>query len=159
MIYSSIGPAYDGVNMKSVPLSLRIGFVSTRFSGTDGVSLETEKWAYVLQSMGHQCFYFAGESDRPYEITYVVPEAFFRHPTIDALNTIAYAEPWSWSDPIKARYANANELPDPSGVTISTRPTKMTREISELTQFLKTHLQTFIAQYEKIGRASCRERV
>ena len=33
---------------------LHIGFVSTRFSGTDGVSLETEKWADVLENMGHK---------------------------------------------------------------------------------------------------------
>jgi len=26
----------------------RVGFVSTRFSGTDGVSLESAKWAEVL---------------------------------------------------------------------------------------------------------------
>ena len=30
----------------------RIGFVSTRFSGTDGVSLETEKWAAAFQQVG-----------------------------------------------------------------------------------------------------------
>jgi hypothetical protein len=38
----------------------RIGFVSTRFSSTDGVSLETEKWAHVLKGFGQECFYFAG---------------------------------------------------------------------------------------------------
>ena len=64
----------------------RIGFVSTRFSGTDGVSLETEKWARILSEMGHECFYFAGESDRPEERTVVVPEAHFKHPDIAALN-------------------------------------------------------------------------
>jgi hypothetical protein len=29
--------------------SRRIGFISTRFAGTDGVSLETAKWATVLE--------------------------------------------------------------------------------------------------------------
>jgi hypothetical protein len=43
----------------SIP-SRRIGFVSTRFSTNDGVSLETHKWAHVLQGLGHQVFYFAG---------------------------------------------------------------------------------------------------
>ena len=33
-----------------------VGFVSTRFSGTDGVSLETEKWARTLKELGHECF-------------------------------------------------------------------------------------------------------
>ena len=38
-----------------------IGFVSTRFAGTDGVSLESSKWAEVLDKSGHACFWFAGE--------------------------------------------------------------------------------------------------
>ncbi len=65
---------------------IHIGFVSTRFSGTDGVSLETEKWASVLNSLGHECFYFAGESDRAAERSLLVPEAHFKHPQILSLN-------------------------------------------------------------------------
>ena len=41
----------------------RIGFVSTRFQGTDGVSLETVKWRQVLEKMGYECFFFSGLSD------------------------------------------------------------------------------------------------
>ncbi len=59
-----------------------IGFVSTRFKGTDGVSLETEKWAKVLKSMGYEDFYFAGVCDRDPRKTMIVPEAHFEHPTI-----------------------------------------------------------------------------
>jgi len=77
--------------------SRRIGFVSTRFSGTDGVSLETQKWADVLERMGHSCFYFCGESDRPPEVSMVVPEAFYRHPTIDAINQVVYTGTWGKS--------------------------------------------------------------
>ena len=64
--------------------SVNIGFVSTRFAGTDGVSLETAKWAEVLEGeMGHTCFYFAGLiEDRPPDRCLVVPEAFYRHPEI-----------------------------------------------------------------------------
>ena len=40
----------------------RIGFVSTRLSGPDGVSLETAKWARVFSDLGHECFYFAGKA-------------------------------------------------------------------------------------------------
>lgn len=40
---------------------MRIGFISTRLAGTDGVSLETAKWATVLNRMGHEVFYCAGE--------------------------------------------------------------------------------------------------
>jgi glycosyltransferase involved in cell wall biosynthesis len=62
-----------------------IGFISVRFAGTDGVSLETDKWAKILAGLGHECFYFAGETDRPTERSYVVPEAHFQHPQIEAL--------------------------------------------------------------------------
>ena len=67
--------------------SSRIGFVATRLIGTDGVSLETEKWSNILRGMNHECFYFTGESDRPEERTYLVPEAHFKHPEIEALNS------------------------------------------------------------------------
>jgi lactate dehydrogenase-like 2-hydroxyacid dehydrogenase len=30
----------------------RVGFISTRFAGTDGVSLEAAKWAEVLERLG-----------------------------------------------------------------------------------------------------------
>ncbi len=62
--------------------SLNVGFISFRFEGTDGVSLETAKWAQVLEEMGHTCYYFSGLSDRPEQRSMVVPEAHFRHPEI-----------------------------------------------------------------------------
>lgn len=64
----------------------RIGFVSTRLAGTDGVTLETQKWANILTDLGHACFFFAGECDTPAEISEVVPKAHFNHPEILALN-------------------------------------------------------------------------
>ena len=63
-----------------------IGFISTRFAGTDGVTLETQKWANILTDLGQECFYFAGEGDIPEDISYIVPEAHFQHPDILALN-------------------------------------------------------------------------
>ena len=56
-----------------------IGFVSTRFAGTDGVTMEAGKWAHVLRQSGHQCFWLAGMLDRNPERSYLVPEAFFGH--------------------------------------------------------------------------------
>lgn len=56
-----------------------IGFVSTRFAGTDGVTLEASKWAQVLRDSGHHCFWFAGELDKNPENSLLVPEAFFQH--------------------------------------------------------------------------------
>ena len=63
-----------------------MGFVSTRIAGTDGVSLEIEKWAAVLERNGYECFYFAGVCDRSSEKTLLVEEAYFGHPSIEAIN-------------------------------------------------------------------------
>ena len=62
--------------------SHNVGFVSTRLAGTDGVSLETEKWADVFERVGFDCYYFAGELDRPPDRSYLVKEAHFQHPDI-----------------------------------------------------------------------------
>lgn len=69
---------------------LNIGFVSTRFSGTDGVTLETEKWIRVLEDLGHRCFKFAGLIDPESESTMTVPEAFFGHPDNLELNDLIF---------------------------------------------------------------------
>jgi glycosyltransferase involved in cell wall biosynthesis len=63
-------------------LTHHVGFISMRFAGTDGVSLETTKWANVFQREGFSCFYFAGELDRPPDCSYLVEEANFTHPDI-----------------------------------------------------------------------------
>ena len=99
----------------------RIGFVSTRFSTTDGVSLETHKWAHVLGGLGHQIFYFAGLCDRPADVSYVVPEAHFDYPEIREISNIAYQ--------------------------LRERPFNITRRIRELQWHLKQHLYKFIQQF------------
>ena len=60
-------------------ISKNIGFVSTRFSGTDGVTLEASKWADVFTKNGHNCFWFAGKLDRDMEKSLLVPEAYFQY--------------------------------------------------------------------------------
>jgi glycosyltransferase involved in cell wall biosynthesis len=67
---------------KSITDYQNVAFISTRIAGTDGVSLEIEKWARVLEQEGFACFYFAGELDRPPPKCYAVPEAHFNHPAI-----------------------------------------------------------------------------
>jgi glycosyltransferase involved in cell wall biosynthesis len=74
---------HDETDTRSKPNTSNIGFVSFRFSGTDGVSLETEKWAHILEKHGHTCYYFAGESDRPDNRTMLVAHAHFQHPDIE----------------------------------------------------------------------------
>ena len=62
--------------------SHNVGFVSTRFMGTDGVSLETVKWAAVFESRCFSVYYFAGQLDRPAAHSYLCREADFKHPVI-----------------------------------------------------------------------------
>ena len=60
------------------PMRLNIGFVSTRFAGTDGVSLESSKWARVFENEGHTCFWFAGELSKSEHISIQVRQANFK---------------------------------------------------------------------------------
>lgn len=65
---------------------MRIGFISTRFEGTDGVTLEAAKWAKVLEAEGHESFWFAGKLDTPPDSSFRFEEAFFGQPHILALH-------------------------------------------------------------------------
>ncbi|MDA3809002.1 MAG: glycosyltransferase family 4 protein [Spirochaetaceae bacterium] len=67
-------------------MSKNIGFISFRFAGIDGVSLETYKWDYVLRELGHKCFYMGGELETPDEISYFYDELHFQHPEIRRIN-------------------------------------------------------------------------
>ncbi len=61
------------------------GFVSTRLAGTDGVSLETQKWVDVIAEQGCPCYFLAGELDTDPEVSQLVPEAHFQHPDVLAI--------------------------------------------------------------------------
>ena len=99
----------------------KVGFVSTRLAGTDGVSLETDKWAHVFEQEGFSCYYFGGELDSPRERSYLVKEAHFTHPAI------------------KNIYHNC------FGVRV--RPSPTTEKIQKLTRLLKNHLYKFIDKF------------
>jgi glycosyltransferase involved in cell wall biosynthesis len=64
---------------------MNIGFISTRLAGTDGVTLETIKWAQVCRELGHSTFFCAGELDPAISPGVLVPEAHFTHPEIVAI--------------------------------------------------------------------------
>ncbi len=69
----------------------RVAFVSTRIAGTDGVSLEIAKWASVIERVGVECYYIAGELDRPADRCFLIEEAHFNHPEIARINKEAFA--------------------------------------------------------------------
>jgi glycosyltransferase involved in cell wall biosynthesis len=107
---------------KKIQGTRRIGFVSTRFAGTDGVSLETAKWAEVLEEMGYSCFYFAGELDRPEKQSMLCPKAHFTHPEISAINEFVFRH--------------------------MTRPEETTHQIEHLKQELKDDAKRFINAFQ-----------
>ena len=64
----------------------KFGFISTRFAGTDGVSLESAKWAEVLWDDRHKSYWFSGLSDRDPAVSLCIPEAHFGHPEVAWIN-------------------------------------------------------------------------
>lgn len=99
-----------------------VGFVSTRFKGSDGVSLETEKWSAVLQRLGCSCFLFGGDCDeKEMEFAYLLPEAHFQHPDIQEIYTASFSFP--------------------------KRPSDITRRIHLLAANIKRHLYKFVDRF------------
>ena len=98
-----------------------IGFVSTRFAGTDGVSLESSKWAEVLWAHRHISYWYAGKLDRDPAASLLVPEAYFGHPDILAIND--------------AVFGTTRRRPD------------VTRRVNELAAHLKQTLYDFTAKF------------
>ena len=127
--------------------SHHIGFISTRFAGTDGVSLETQKWATVLERMGHKCFYLAGECDRPEKQCHPVPEAFYRHPEIDRINQQAYSGSWTVTKEAREAHPEIAELYK-DFFSIYVRPPQMTRRVNELKEYFKKQLCEFACHFE-----------
>jgi mannosylglucosylglycerate synthase len=129
------------------PSSHNIGFISTRFAGTDGVSLETTKWATVLERMGHKCFYFAGECDRSADSSHVVPEAHYRHPEIDILNQHAYSGSWTVTNEARKAHPEIAQL-QKDFFSMYVRPPQMSKRTNELKEYFKEELYKFAHHFE-----------
>lgn len=71
---------------------MRIGFISTRLNGVDGVSLEVEKWARVLRRMRHNVFFCAGDLGGYASGGTLIPLLHFDHQSIVALSRRAFDE-------------------------------------------------------------------
>jgi glycosyltransferase involved in cell wall biosynthesis len=99
----------------------RIGFISTRFAGTDGVTLEARKWAQILSGMGHSCFWMGGVLDTPEDTSLRVPLAYFNHPEVADLQTKLF------------------------GVAVRNRP--ITNRIQSIKEQLKDELYQFIEKF------------
>ncbi|MFO7838367.1 MAG: glycosyltransferase family 4 protein [Desulfosalsimonadaceae bacterium] len=68
------------------------GFISARIAGTDGVSLETLKWARVFKKNGMQNFYFAGELETPPECSRLCKKAHFMDPEIRSVYETCFGD-------------------------------------------------------------------
>ena len=99
-----------------------IGFVGTRFAGTDGVSLESAKWAQILWDHKHVSHWFAGELDRDPGFSMHVPHAFFGHSDIEWINRHIYGR--------------------------LTRDPAVTRQIYAISEHLKQALYEFVERFE-----------
>ncbi len=71
---------------------MRIGFIATRLSGTDGVSLEVAKWVRVLQRLGHEIFYCAGELGGYATGGTLIPKMHFLNEDIQRINARAFGQ-------------------------------------------------------------------
>ena len=100
----------------------RIGFISTRLAGTDGVSLETFKWYQVLERNGHQCFAFAGELATPAQSSLLEPLAHFNHPEVARLHQQCFGTP--------------------------TRSREVSRRLQGMKDHLKERLYQFISRFD-----------
>lgn len=69
---------------------MRIGFIATRLAGTDGVSLETHKWAEVAKLLGHEVFYCAGKLDEDAPNPTLIPELHFRDAEAEAIDDMVF---------------------------------------------------------------------
>jgi mannosylglucosylglycerate synthase len=69
---------------------MRIGFIATRLSGTDGVTLEVEKWSHVLKQMGHELYFCAGELGSYAKDGHHIPKLHFADRSIQSLSRRAF---------------------------------------------------------------------
>jgi glycosyltransferase involved in cell wall biosynthesis len=69
---------------------VRIGIVSTRLAGVDGVTFETAKWEAVLERMGNEVRLCAGEVDALRYSARLVPAMHFAHPPAARVTAAAF---------------------------------------------------------------------
>ena len=70
--------------------AMRIGVVSTRLAGVDGVSFETTKWETALHRLGHVTVRAAGELPLDHVGGRLIPAMHFTHPPAEAVTTAAF---------------------------------------------------------------------
>jgi glycosyltransferase involved in cell wall biosynthesis len=100
---------------------MNIGFVSTRFAGTDGVSLEARKWTTIFENQGHDIYFCAGQLDRDLR-GLLIPEMHFDHPDVQRIHDEAF------------------------GTTVE--PADLRERIEKLAGYLYTCIQRFVTGFD-----------
>ncbi len=103
-------------------MAQNIGFIGTRFAGTDGVSLEAAKWAQVLWDHRHVSYWYGGKLDTNPKISKLVPHAYFGHPDIQWINGRIFGK--------------------------STRGSEVTHRIYAISEHLRRTIYEFVEQFE-----------
>jgi mannosylglucosylglycerate synthase len=103
-------------------MNKNVGFVSFRIAGTDGVSLETKKWADIFERNSCNCFYLGGELDTPDELSMVAPYFHFQEPEV--------------RDTYQACFSNR------------VRPPELTRTLHEHREQIKGALYDFVDKFK-----------
>ncbi len=98
-----------------------VGFISFRLAGTDGVSLETLKWAAVLEQLECRSFFMAGELDTPSRQSFLEEKMHYQHPEIKAIYTESFGA--------------------------SVRSAGLTLRIHEMRKYLKARIYEFIEKF------------
>ncbi|MCP4194245.1 MAG: glycosyltransferase family 4 protein [Planctomycetaceae bacterium] len=91
--------------MSDTRVGHNIGFVGTRFAGTDGVSLEASKWAQILWDHRHVAYWYGGKLDTNPDISMLIPHAYFGNPDIQWINDRVFGK--TTRDPEVTRRVNA----------------------------------------------------
>jgi len=94
---------------------MHIGFIATRLHGTDGVTLEVEKWAKILEKLGHETYFCAGELGGYAKNGTLIPELHFTDQTAYALSQRAFGSDFeSDGDELADQiYSRADEMRAP----------------------------------------------
>lgn len=87
-----------------------IGFVGTRFAGTDGVSLEAVKWAQILWDSKHVSYWFGGHLNTDPAVSMLVPHAYFNNPDIRWINHRVFGTTHRTPDVTQRIYALSEHL-------------------------------------------------
>ncbi len=92
-------------------IAKRIGCVSTRFAGTDGVSLEVNKWIDVFRDdLSCDIYWFAGVLDRNPDKSMLVEEAYFGHDNNQWIDQHVFGSHERGKDVSKAIYDMSQRL-------------------------------------------------